>query len=134
MTQSTRDAVLEAAVDLFAQHGFEAASMQNIAQTVGVTKAALYKHFKSKAAILDVLADRMAALDAERAAAFDLPIQSKKDSPRAYRRASLENLARFALAQFDFWTADPFASRFRRMLVHEQWHSGRMQDLWRQHF
>lgn len=134
MTQSTREAILEAAIGLFAQHGYEAAPMQAIAQAVGVTKAALYKHFTSKAAILEELADRMAALDAERAAAFNLPVQSKKDSPRAYRRASLENLARFARAQFDFWTSDPFAARFRRMLVHEQWRSGRMQELWRQHF
>ena len=134
MTQSTRETVLEAAIDLFAQHGYEAASMQAIAQAVGVTKAALYKHFASKAGILEALANRMAAIDAERAVAFDLPVQSKKDSPRAYRRASLENLARFALAQFEFWTVDPFASRFRRMLVLEQWRSGRTQELWRQHF
>ena len=77
MTQSTRETVLEAAIDLFAQHGYEAASMQASAQAVGVTKAALYKHFASKAAILEALADRMAAIDAERAVAFDLPVQSK---------------------------------------------------------
>ena len=90
--------------------------------------------FYTASNILEALADRMAAIDAERAVAFDLPVQSKKDSPRAYRRASLENLARFAVAQFEFWTADSFASRFRRMLVLEQWRSGRTQELWRQHF
>ncbi len=44
----TRGKILEAAGGLFAQKGFFGVSMQNIADELGITKAALYHHFESK--------------------------------------------------------------------------------------
>ncbi|MCG2685878.1 TetR/AcrR family transcriptional regulator, partial [Candidatus Parcubacteria bacterium] len=44
----TRGKILEAAGCLFAQKGFFGVSMQNIADELGITKAALYHHFESK--------------------------------------------------------------------------------------
>lgn len=40
--------VLDAALELFAEHGFEGTSLQQIADRLGVTKAAVYYHFRSK--------------------------------------------------------------------------------------
>jgi AcrR family transcriptional regulator len=42
-----RARVLSAALKLFAEHGFEGTTIQQIADTLGVTKAALYYHFES---------------------------------------------------------------------------------------
>jgi AcrR family transcriptional regulator len=36
------------ALDLFAEHGYDKTSLREIAERLGVTKAALYYHFKSK--------------------------------------------------------------------------------------
>ena len=47
-TASTRDRILSIARDLFVEQGFAGTSLQQIADRVGVTKAALYYHFKSK--------------------------------------------------------------------------------------
>ena len=57
----TRDEILDAAAQLFGQKGFEAASMQDIAQAVNLQKASLYYHISSKQEILLALLDR--ALD-----------------------------------------------------------------------
>ena len=48
----TKEKILDAAIDLFAQNGFDAVSMQDIAQTVGIKKASLYYYFVSKDQLL----------------------------------------------------------------------------------
>ncbi len=61
------------ALDLFAEHGVNATSLQMIAHALGVTKAAVYHQFKTKeeivvAAVAVELAGLEAALDAAEAA------------------------------------------------------------------
>jgi AcrR family transcriptional regulator len=53
-----RDRVLDAARDLFIQHGFEAVTMRRIAEKVEYTPTALYFHFHNKTALLQALSDR----------------------------------------------------------------------------
>ena len=57
-----RQAILEAAIGVFAQHGFDAATTDDIARAAGLSKGGLYWHFKSKddilAAILTQLFDQ----------------------------------------------------------------------------
>lgn len=52
---STRDRILHAALALFAEKGYEATSMREIAEQLGMTKAALYYHFDGKDAIVRTL-------------------------------------------------------------------------------
>jgi AcrR family transcriptional regulator len=44
----TRARIQQVALELFAEHGYERTSLREIAERLGVTKAALYYHFKSK--------------------------------------------------------------------------------------
>ncbi|WP_326566082.1 TetR/AcrR family transcriptional regulator [Amycolatopsis rhabdoformis] len=53
--EKTRRTVLDTAQRLFAEHGFDATSLQLIADTMGVTKANVYYYFRSKADILVAL-------------------------------------------------------------------------------
>ncbi|MCA9941288.1 MAG: helix-turn-helix transcriptional regulator, partial [Anaerolineales bacterium] len=46
--QRSRDKILRAATSVFAEKGFEAASMDDIVQASGVSKGGIYWHFKSK--------------------------------------------------------------------------------------
>lgn len=60
----TRRLAKAAALELFSQNGYEATSLREIAERLGVTKAALYYHFASKADIVrSLLADYLVALD-----------------------------------------------------------------------
>lgn len=47
--------VLAAALELFTEQGFEGTSLQQIADRLGITKAAVYYHFRSKDDLLDAL-------------------------------------------------------------------------------
>ena len=51
----TRAQILEVAVRLFAARGFDGTSLQMIADELGVTKAAVYYHFRAKVDILRAL-------------------------------------------------------------------------------
>ena len=48
----TRERILDAALTLFAEQGYDATSMREISEQLGITKAALYYHFDSKAEIV----------------------------------------------------------------------------------
>jgi AcrR family transcriptional regulator len=50
--ENTRDRLLHEALRLFALHSFAGTSLQMIADNLGVTKAAIYHHFKTRDEIL----------------------------------------------------------------------------------
>ena len=76
--ERTRQQILETAQRLFAEHGYDATSLQMIADEMGLTKAAVYYHFPAKVDIrhaillprverLGMLLDEAAALRGRRA-------------------------------------------------------------------
>lgn len=58
--EATRDRILHRADELFAVHGYAGVSMRAVASAAGVTKPALYYHFRDKEALFEecVLADQ----------------------------------------------------------------------------
>lgn len=55
----SKEKILSAAGEVFAQKGFDAATMQDITEKSGLSKGAIYHHFKSKEEIMQALGDRM---------------------------------------------------------------------------
>ncbi len=55
--QRTRQAILDAALDLFAAKGYFGTSLRDVAAAVGVRESALYNYFTGKAALFDALLD-----------------------------------------------------------------------------
>ncbi|MDO5686589.1 MAG: TetR family transcriptional regulator [Neisseria sp.] len=58
-SQQTRDDLLHAALTVFDEFGVSRASLQQIAQSAGVTRGALYWHFKNKEDLFDALCEKM---------------------------------------------------------------------------
>ena len=48
MANSTREVILEKALDMFSERGYERTNLRDLSEQVGITKSALYKHFDSK--------------------------------------------------------------------------------------
>jgi AcrR family transcriptional regulator len=57
----TRARILDVALELFVEHGYDKTSLREIADRLGVTKAALYYHFRTKEDILAGIVANMAA-------------------------------------------------------------------------
>ena len=126
----TKEKILLTALRLFARDGYEAVSVSAIAGELGMTKGALYKHYKNKRDIFDHIVARMFQVDAERSRQYEVPEEQFDRSPSAYEQVTMENIRRFTLAQFVFWTEDEFASDFRKMLTLEQYRSAEMAELY----
>jgi AcrR family transcriptional regulator len=73
-SRDTRAEILEVAAEMFTERGYEATSLREISERLGITKAALYYHFRSKEDIMraliapmgDVLTELVERLEAAR--------------------------------------------------------------------
>ena len=126
----TRENILMTALRLFARDGYEAVPVSAIAGELGMTKGALYKHYRNKRDIFDSIVERMYELDAKRSREYHVPEEKAESAPQAYEDVSMQSVASFAMAQFVFWTEDDFASNFRKMLALEQYRSAEMAQLY----
>ena len=120
MGGETKKRIIETALALFSQSGYLATSMNDIAQQVGLTKAALYKHFSGKQEILDCIIAQMERMDLERAQEYEMPETEPDGFAEAYQHIPAEQIYAYSLAQFRHWTEEEFPARFRRMLTLEQ--------------
>ena len=80
MLQAREDAIIQTASRLLAEKGFEAMTVDEVAASVGIAKASLYKHFSSKE---DLAAAAMVRV-MQRAQAYlrDLPPGAPMGSPQ----------------------------------------------------
>ena len=123
MAESTKERILETALELFAQNGYLGTSMNDIARQLGFTKAALYKHYTSKQEILDKIVERMNKMDYERA-------ETEPDGfAEAYLHTPVQKIRAYSMAQFDHWTQESFSSNFRKMLTLEQYRDPKLAQL-----
>ena len=129
MAIDTKERILEAALELFAQNGYLGTSMNDIAARLGFTKAALYKHYASKQEILDRIVERMNRLDDERAEAYEMPEAETDGFAEAYMHTPIQRIRAYSLAQFDHWTKEEFPANFRKMLTLEQYRDPKLAQL-----
>lgn len=130
MTGNTKERILETALELFAQNGYSGTSMSDIAHQLGITKGALYKHYTSKQEILDSIVERMTRMDLERAEEYKMPETEPDGFDESYVNIPLENIRSYSMAQFDYWTKEPFPSNFRRLLTLEQYRDPNLAQLY----
>jgi len=57
--QQTRDVLIAAATEVFARRGFEGAALEEIAETAGFTRGAIYKNFDDKEDLFFAVTDRL---------------------------------------------------------------------------
>ena len=91
-----RDAILDLAARCFAQHSYHAASMNDIAEAGGTSKARLYHYYESKEAILFDLLDRYT----QRLLAIVGETEAAAQRQQLDERAALHELIRRFLTEY----------------------------------
>lgn len=130
MAGDTKERILDAALELFARCGYLGTSMSDIAKQLGITKAALYKHYASKQEILDRIVERMNEMDRERAREYEMPEAEPDGFAEAYLRIPAEKIRAYSAAQFYHWTRETFPANFRKMLMLEQYRAPELARLY----
>lgn len=103
----TRQLILDAAREMFVEHGYEATTMRAIADRIEYTPTAIYHHFKNKQELLTELcrADFLALASAfQRIGQIDDPIARLRQLGAAYIAFALEHPMQY---QFLFMTRHP---------------------------
>src|SRR3546814_3223329 len=90
-TEQTRQALLDAAEQLFWQRGAARTSVLDIARTANLTRGAFYYHFKDKVAIFEALLARARAAD---------PALPAVDERSEEHTSELQSLMRISYAVF----------------------------------
>jgi AcrR family transcriptional regulator len=93
--EATKDKIIKNAMLLFSKNGFDATTVDEVANVSGVNKALLYYYFKNKAGLYEnVMINVLSAIHQE-------VVQTDKccDNPMGELRAFIETYANFALKQ-----------------------------------
>lgn len=91
--QRTRQLILDAALDLFADKGYFGTSLRDVAAAVGVRESALYNYFAGKDALFEALLEAHQHTKSERLTAFvDGPIT---DGPALLEQLAIATLEGF---------------------------------------
>lgn len=116
---SKRELILDSALSLFSDRGFDGVGIDEIGESVGMKGPALYYYFKGKDAILDGIIETVAVHYESHfgSAAHVGPIP-----------ASLEEFTEATLARLNFTIHDPVIRKIRRLLTLEQYRNDRIRD------
>ena len=124
----TKREILDAALELFSTQGYEATSVSQIADAVGIRKASLYSHFASKQEILETII-RGANEQYERRSLF---AHAAWDDPAFTEKLpdiTPDTAVQRALEHIRFILHDPQISRFRKTLTIEQFQNPELKAL-----
>ena len=113
---NTKQEILVASLELFSVQGFEATSISQIADAVGIRKASLYSHFESKQAILDALIKDVL----EQYGAHSIFARTDWEKDAGDLPLTPDAAVQMILGQIRYILHDPSISRARKILVIEQ--------------
>lgn len=106
----TKDRIFDAAVGLFARDGYERTTMRRIAEEVGLSESAVYRHFEGKEALLEAI-----LAYAEEKAFAPLPAPPPSQQGRSIFRSLL-------LAPLAAMRGDPYLGRIMKIMYARMLH------------
>ncbi len=125
MAKSTRERILEGALESFAENGYNGTNLRDLAASLGLSKSALYRHFDSKEAIRNAVIDTMELYYGSR---FGSP-ENIPETPK-----SCSELFEMTMQMINFTIHDEKIILTRRVLLTEQFHDKRAAALATRHF
>ena len=130
----TKQRIRKEALTLFAEKGYHAVYVGEIAEAVGIKAPSLYKHYKSKQDIFDAILDEMKDHYDKQAAALQFSGSDPAGDVSVFAGVSEDTLVQMGIGLFRFFLHDDDTSKFRKMLTIEQFHDGELARLFSQQY
>lgn len=125
---NTKQEILDAALELFSVQGYEATSISQLAEAVGVRKASIYSHFENKQAILDALLETILT-QYEQHSIFAKADWEDPEFTKDKENVTPDEAVQTVLGHIRFILHDPRICRARKMLTIEQFRNPQMAGL-----
>lgn len=125
---NTRQYILNAALELFSTKGYEATSVSQIAEAVGIRKASLYSHFSGKQDILDSLLSDI-LIQYEKRSIFSKADWSDPSYTKNMENMTWEDISQLISGHIQYILHDPYVRNGRRLLTIEQFQNPQMAEL-----
>ena len=122
---NTKQEILKASLELFSVQGFEATSISQIADAVGIRKASLYSHFDSKQAILNAIVKEVL----EQYGKHSIFARANWEKDAGNLPLTADEAVGMIQGQIRYILHDPAISRSRKMLVIEQFQNSELAKL-----
>ncbi|HEY3274813.1 MAG TPA: TetR/AcrR family transcriptional regulator [Methanocella sp.] len=119
--KSTKEKIFDAAVELFAERGYDGVSIRDIAKAVGIRESSVYKHYESKDEILDSIFEYLKS----RLYAAPAPGMSMD---ALLERMSFEQVLELGFASLKGMVADPSMVRMVRIITIELHHNAKIRE------
>lgn len=127
-SSSTKQKILNVSLELFSTHGFEATSLSQIAEAVGIRKASLYSHFASKQAILDALL-KITLEEYDKHSIFAKADWDNPNFTKDKENITPDMAIQMIIGQIHYILNDPQICQARKILTIEQFQNSQMADL-----
>ena len=128
--EDTRERILEQALELFSEKGYDSVSVGEIARAVGIKAPSLYNHFPSKRAIFDAIVESTAAQYEADTGKIDIHVQNVSQDIPVFTEITEEALFEKVRQIFEYSLHNAPISRFRRMMTIEQFRSPELAALY----
>jgi len=123
MLMENQEKILQIGLDLFADRGYDAVGVQEIAENAGITKPTLYYYFGSKEGLLESILEKYFSVlfdDLETSAVYHRDVKSTLEAiSRTYFSFAEQHLA-FYRFQLACWFAPPQSTAFKAILPYLQ--------------
>lgn len=118
---NTKQRIIENALILFSEKGYEAVTVANIADKVGIKAPSLYKHFKSKQDIFESILNELQSRYEMQANVLNIGGTDANEDVANYMNISSDVLEDMVKGLFAFFLHDEYTARFRKMMTIEQY-------------
>lgn len=118
---NTKQRIIENALILFSEKGYEAVTVANIADKVGIKAPSLYKHFKSKQDIFESILNELQSRYEMQANVLNIGGTDANKDLANYMNISTDALEDMVKGLFTFFLHDDYTARFRKMMTIEQY-------------
>ncbi len=124
---TTKEKIMDVALRLFSERGYEAVSIRDICGEVGIKESTLYYHFKNKKDILDSLIERFKKHIKELLSSFD---EIDDDPSKKLKKNDVVSSKVLDTFMMDNYLFDPFCNLMIRLMMIEQFHNEEIRKLY----
>lgn len=121
--EDTKKRILDKALELFSENGYDSVSVGEIAKAVGIKAPSLYSHYPSKQAIFNAIVEDTALQYQKYTDKINIHVQNAKKDMSVFSEITEEVLIKKVSQIFSYSLHDEEISRFRRMMTIEQFRS-----------